>query len=275
MQSSFCRLVLGTVGALGACGLAAGAQQLPDAPSAMLLSAASAATEGPGSSSSSDGDGQSISAQNGQAPTNKAAANSPQEGQQTKRILGVIPNFRSVSADQKLPPLTTKQKFVEATQDTFDYSSIFLPIVIAGYSDLTKGTPEFGHGAIAYGRYFWHSAADQTSENYLVEFIVPVITHEDPRYYTKGRGGFLKRTGYSLSRAVITRTDNDKEEFNYSEVVGAGVSAGLSNLYYPGPERTVGKTFDKFGQSVGIDAATFMFKEFWPDINQRLFGGRQ
>jgi hypothetical protein len=193
------------------------------------------------------------------------------EGIQTKRILGIIPNFRSVSVDQKLPPMSVKEKFVEASQDSFDYSSIFLPALVAGYSDARRSVPEFGHGGIAYGRYLWHSATDQTIENYTVEFVGPVLTHEDPRYYTLGRGGFLKRTGYALSRVVVTRTDDDRETFNYSEVFGAGAAAGLSNLYYPSGERTAGKTMGNFATDVGIDAATFMFHEFWPDINKAWF----
>jgi hypothetical protein len=38
---------------------------------------------------------------------------------------------------------------------------------------------------------------------------VPTLTHEDIRYYTLGKGGFCKRTGYALSRAVVTRSDSN------------------------------------------------------------------
>jgi hypothetical protein len=114
-------------------------------------------------------------------------------------------------------------------------------------------------------------AVDQTVENYAVEFIGPAITHQDPRYYTKGRGGFLKRSGYSMSRVVITRTDDDREVFNSSEIFGALGAAGVSNLYYPSAQRTVGNTMENFGTSLGIDALTFMVHEFWPDINGALF----
>lgn len=193
------------------------------------------------------------------------------DGKQTKRILGIIPNFRSVNADQKLPPMSVKEKFIEASQDSFDYSSIFLPAAIAGLDDARRSTPEFGHGGIAYGRYLWHTATDQTIENYMVEFVGPALTHEDPRYYTKGKGGFIKRTEYSLSRVVVTRSDNDREVFNASEVFGALGGAAISNLYYPSPERSVGKTMGTFGTSIAIDAATFMFHEFWPDINGAFF----
>jgi hypothetical protein len=194
---------------------------------------------------------------------------------QTKRILGIIPNFRAVSTDEKLPPQSVKDKFVTASQDSFDYSSVIVPGLLAAYAMGTKATPEFHQGAAGYGRYFWHSFVDQTSENYWVEFIVPTITHEDTRYYTLGHGGFLKRTGYALSRAVVTRSDSGKEVFNAGEVVGAGAAAGLSNLYYPAAERSVGNTGKQWGLDVGIDAATFVFKEFWPDINHKLFHGEK
>jgi hypothetical protein len=209
------------------------------------------------------------------APTAQSQGNQgdDQPAPQTKRILGIIPNFRAVSTDVKLPPQSVKDKFMDATQDSFDYSSILIPGMLAAYSMGTNATPEFHQGAAGYARYFWHAAVDQTSENYMVEFVVPVITHEDTRYYTLGRGGFMKRTGYALSRAVITRTDSGKEEFNISEVVGSGAAAGLSSLYYPTRERSFGNTGSEWGLDVGIDAASFVVREFWPDINHKLFHG--
>ena len=193
---------------------------------------------------------------------------------QTKRILGIIPNFRAVSTDEKLPRQSIKDKFMDATQDSFDYSSILLPGVIAAYSMATNADPEFHQGAAGYGRYFWHSAVDQTSENYMVEFIMPVVTREDTRFYTLGRGGFVKRTGYALSRAVITRTDAGNERLNISEVVGAGASSGISTLYYPSRERSMANVGKEWGLDVGIDAVSFMAREFWPDINRKLLRGK-
>ena len=190
---------------------------------------------------------------------------------QTKRILGIIPNFRAVSADTKLPPQSLKEKFITTTQDSFDYSSAVIPIVLAGYNMGRRSTPEFHQGAAGYGRYLWHSALDQTTENYFVEFAVPVLTHEDSRYYTLGRGGLFKRTGYAISRAVVTRSDSGKGAFNVSELAGAGASAGLANAYYPAQERTLSNTATNWGLDVSIDAFTFVLKEFWPDVNHRLF----
>jgi hypothetical protein len=192
---------------------------------------------------------------------------------QTKRILGILPNFRSVSADTHLPPQTVHEKFMTATQDSFDYSSFVLPVTIAAYGEGTNETPEFGHGGVGYARYLWHGYVDQAVENYMVEFILPTVTHEDNRYYTlgKGHGSAFKRAAYALSRAVVTRNDQGKDTFNISEVVGAGAAAGISNLYYPSRERTFGNTADKWAINVGVDAASFLVHEFWPDINHALF----
>jgi hypothetical protein len=207
-----------------------------------------------------------------EAPQPQSQSND-QAPAQTHRILGILPNFRAVSADAKLPPQSVKDKFVTASEDSFDYSALFVPLALAGYNLGRNSDPEFGGGGVGYGRYLWHSVVDQTSENYFVEFIVPAATHEDTRYYTLGHGGFLKRTGYALSRAVITRSDAGKEVFNASEVIGAGAAAGLSSLYYPTRERSFGNTGEQWGLNVGIDALSFEVKEFWPDINHYLFHG--
>jgi hypothetical protein len=252
--------------------LAAQQTGLDQAPTA-VLDASPAAAPAPGADAQAPATPAQSSSANTPAPLNQPPQNAPEYSgaKQTKRILGIVPNFRAVSADEKLPPATVKEKFIDATQDSFDYSSVFFPAVIAGYNMAKDATPEFHQGGAGFARYFWHSAVDQTSENYMVEFIFPTFTREDARYYTLGHGGFLKRAGYALSRAVITRTDSGKESFNISEVVGAGAAAGISNLYYPSAERTMGNTGSQWGLDVGIDAGVFVFREFWPDINRRIF----
>ena len=204
----------------------------------------------------------------------------PEEGKQTKRILGIIPNFRAVSVDTHLPPQTPKEKFVGFVKDSFDYSSFIWIGALAGVSQLKNSTPEFGQGAAGFGRYYWHSFADQTNENLWVEFLLPVATRQDPRYYTLGRrtanghNGPLKRAGYAVSRLVITRTDSGGNTFNVSEVGGAGAAAAISNLYYPSPERTWTKTYQRWILNASLDGMTVVFREFWPDINRAIFHGK-
>jgi hypothetical protein len=112
---------------------------------------------------------------------------------------------------------------------------------------------------------------DQADENYFVECFMPIVFRQDTRYYTLGRGGFLHRTFYAFSRGVVTRSNSGRAEPNYSEIIGAGASAGISNLYYPDSERTWTKTGQRWATNVGLDIMTLAFKEFWPDINHRIF----
>ena len=74
-------------------------------------------------------------------------------GQQTKRILFIIPNFRAVSVDEKLPPLTAKEEIKLVLQDSFDYSSFIYVGIVAGIGQGENSYPEFGQGAAGYGRY--------------------------------------------------------------------------------------------------------------------------
>jgi hypothetical protein len=208
--------------------------------------------------------------QNG-ATAGQTAADASTEGKQTKRILGIIPNFRSVSANAKLPPMSVKDKFIGASEDSFDYSALIFVGMLAGVSQAENSYPQFHQGAAGYARYYWHSFADQTDENYMVEFILPTALHQDPRYYTLGHGGVLKRAAYSFSRIVITRQDDGSSMVNFSEVVGAGAAAGISSLYYPTADRTWTKVGQRWATSVGLDGLTFVFKEFWPDINNKIF----
>ncbi|MGH9830889.1 MAG: hypothetical protein ACREDR_47390 [Blastocatellia bacterium] len=217
-------------------------------------------------------DGASSSGASSSTNSNNGATSST--GKQPKRILGIIPNYRAVSANTTLPPQTVRQKFWLATEDSFDYSSFILTAAVAGLGQAQKSVPEFGQGASGYGRYYWHSFVDQAVGDYYTEAIVPTLTHEDPRYYTLGKGSFLHRTGYALSRLVVTRSDSGHKTFNFSEILGNGAGAATSNLYYPSQERTFGKTAQKWGLQVGIDGIFNVFKEFWPDIDQKLFKGK-
>ena len=207
------------------------------------------------------------------APVGGEAADDAEGPQQTKRILGIIPNFRSVSAGVTLPPQTPREKFKTGFEDSFDYSSVIFVAVQAGIAQATKSYPAFHQGAAGYARYYWHTFADQADENLLVESILPTVTHEDSRYYTLGHGGFVKRSVYAASRIAITRKDSGGETVNLSEIVGAGGAAGISTAYYPGQYDTWTKTGQRWLTNLILDGATLYVKEFWPDINRKFSKG--
>src|ERR1700722_4900222 len=207
-----------------------------------------------------------------QTPDEQKKNEKDSEGEQTKRMLWVVPNFGAVNAHTQLPRMSTREKFSLAAKDSVtDYSSYTWAGISAGQAYLLNADPELGRGAAGYGRYYWRTFVDGISGTFFTEAIVPTIRHEDPRYYTMGEGGFFRRMGYAISRAFVTKTDSGGNSFNWSEVAGNGLEAGLSNAYYPPQERGLNQTPLNWGTQMESGVLNHIFQEFWPDIRKDLF----
>jgi len=211
------------------------------------------------------------------APSGNAAAgsqNSPQSvpvsKRQPKRILGVMPNYRAVSAGAIPPPPTPKQAFKIATQNSFDYSAFIFVGITSLMAWGTDAHPQLRSGIAGYGRYYWRGFLDKTDGNYLVIFALPTVFREDERYYAMGQGSVLKRGIYAASRILITPNYHGRSTFNAAEVFGRGISQGISASYYPSQDRSAGALAIKYGWALGRDALTNVVREFWPDISARV-----
>ena len=200
------------------------------------------------------------------APADAQTSSVPISKQQPKRILGVMPNYRAVSAGQIPPPPTWRQAFKIASQNSFDYSSFVFVGFTSGIADLEGAHKQLGHGLPGYWGYYWRGFVDKTDGNYLVIFAMPTIFHQDERYYALGEGGILKRAVYAASRVLITPNYHGHNSFNASELLGRAAAQGISATYYPSADRTAGELATKLGYAIMRDALTNVFREFWPDI---------
>jgi len=202
--------------------------------------------------------------QKGLSKKDEEQGNTP--AQQPPRILGIMPNFRAVSAGVIPPPPTPKQAFVIATKNSFDYSSFLFVGITSLMAEGTNTHTQLGKGMPGFGRYYWRGFVDKTDGNYLVIFALPTVFHQDERYYSLGRASILKRIVYAASRVVITPDYQGHPSFNASELLGRGIAQSVSLAYYPSQTRTFGGIASKFGFAIGRDALTNTFREFWPDI---------
>lgn len=194
----------------------------------------------------------------------------PRQQEQPKRILGIMPNYRAVSAGAIPPPPTAKEAFKTATENSFDYSSFAF---VALTSLIAKGEddhPDLGKGLPGYWAYTWRGFVDKTDGDYWVIFALPTVFHEDERFYAKGEGRKFNRAIYAASRVLITPDYEGRNTVNASELLGRGIGQGISLTYYPSGDRTVGDFAAKYGYAVMRDAATNVFREFWPDIAAHL-----
>src|SRR5260370_18822567 len=147
---------------------------LPDAPSSALISQQDQQHGSQREPLSQSEWGTNTKPQTTGASSADRSARGPEdsEGKQSKRILWIIPNYRSVSANAQLPPLSLKGKFWLATQDSFDYSSFVLAGMLGGVGQAKNSTRQSHQGAAGYGRSYWHSFAAQALGNYRPETIV-------------------------------------------------------------------------------------------------------
>jgi hypothetical protein len=189
---------------------------------------------------------------------------------ENKRILGVIPNYRTSPSLTEYKPLTPGAKFVIATQDSFDRGTVVLAAAFAGQAQLTNSNRSFGQGAAGYGRYFGTAYADFVIGNYMTEAIYPTLLHQDPRYFRRGTGSGWSRLGYAIGQTFWTHSDTGRMQFNYSEFVGNSTAVAISNAYYQ-DNRDASSALGKLGVQVGVDLAANVLKEFSSDLNRRFF----
>jgi len=192
-----------------------------------------------------------------------------QPDQDHKRILGIIPNYRTSPTLKDYQPLTPKEKFTVAAEDSFDRGTFVLAGLFAGEAQLTSAAPSFGHGITAYSRYYAASLSDFVLGDVMTEAVYPAVLRQDPRYFRRGTGSGWARLGYAVGQIFWTHTDAGGTQFNYSEIVGNATAVGIGNAYYP-DSRTVSSNVSKLTIQIGVDMASNILKEFSPDLD-RLF----
>lgn len=69
---------------------------------------------------------------------------------------------------------------------------------------------------------------------------------------------------------MVTKTDSGSLSFNWSEVAGNALEAGLSNAYYPPRERGFTQTARDWGQQMESAVLNNIAEEFWPDIRHEI-----
>lgn len=201
-----------------------------------------------------------------QDQTTSAEQAIPESKRQPKRILGIMPNYRAVTAGAIPPPPTLKQAFKIATQNSFDYSAFIFTAFTSGIADAEGAHKQLGGGVGGYWAYYWRGFVDKTDGNYLVIFALPTLFHQDERYYALGKGSIGKRALYAATRILITPDYHGHNSFNGSELLGRAMAQGISTTYYPSADRTASELAAKWGYALMRDGLTNVFREFWPDI---------
>ena len=203
-----------------------------------------------------------------QAPQQQASAQPSDTSHD--RLFWALPNFLTVENAEMVPPLTPGQKFKLVARGIYDPMEFVLVGFVTGLGQASDSDPSYGQGAQGYAKRYGTAYADNAIENFMASAAFPSVLHQDPRFYQLGHGGFRKRVVHAVSRVVIARSDSGQSQFNYSEILGAGSAAAISTYtYHPQSERSFGNVATVWATQMGWDAATYIVKEFWPDLRKK------
>ena len=200
-------------------------------------------------------------------PVDKNGNPIPLERVQPQRILGFMPNFRTVSGGAAAHPPGFKYNFEVAAHQAFDYSSFIFLGLTSLSAEGTNEHPSLGKGIEGFGQYTWRGFIDKTDNTFLSAWILSTALREDTRYYALGAGHSVPiRSLYVISQQGVARTWGGRKTPNFAGLGAKALTQYISRAYYPPSASTFGVLATKFGYSVMRDVAFSSVREFYPDI---------
>jgi hypothetical protein len=272
--AAFVALVLITGGRVAAAQSTDVALNLPDAPFPGPPQTSQTSSDNSAPAATGQSDSQASAAQTPAAQT-PAPQLTPEElrkkaqeqlaQQEKQRVMAVMATFNT-TANKEAVPLSAGQKYQLFFKSATDPWPFLLAAFLAGTDQADNSFPEYGQGLKGYGKRFGASYGDYFIGNFFGNAVLASAFHEDPRYYQKGTGSYVRRGLWAASGTVWCKRDNGSWGPNYANVMGNMVGAAISNVYYPAPDRTVGGTLER---GVSVTAQAIIGSEvieFWPDL---------
>lgn len=192
------------------------------------------------------------------------------EAEEKQRLLGIMPQFQIVMGG-KAVPLTPGQKWQLASHTAIDPFYIgYAFIVGGGYSEIDDSHQGYGWGPSGYFKRVGANYADNIDGALIGNGLLPIVLHQDPRYFRLGTGSFGRRFLHAALSTVVCLGDNGHRQPNVSNVLGNFISGAISNAYYPADERGMSLTLENGAEVTALGAVGGQLLEFGPDINRLL-----
>ena len=191
----------------------------------------------------------------------------PLERQEPARILGFMPNFRTVSGGAAPHPPGWKYNFTVATRQATDYSSFLFLGITSLTAEGMNMHAALGKGVGGFYAYTWRGFIDKSDNTYLSAWLLASALHEDTRYYELGTGHSIAiRSLYVISRQAVARTYGGRQTPNFAGLGGKVLTQVVSRAYYPASATSFSDLATKFSYSVMRDVAFSAIREFYPEV---------
>jgi hypothetical protein len=167
-------------------------------------------------------------------------------------------------------PLTSAQKGKLALHDLKDPATL---ATIAGNSALTIATDShtaYGPGWKGFGLLSGYSFVQDATGEFFGTFLIPLLTHEDPRYHRMPQAKFMRRVLHVVARTVVAQSDTGKTMPNYASLLTNPICAEISNLYVPGVATNGPSTVDRILLGYANEPIGVAVAEFLPDVASHI-----
>jgi len=181
----------------------------------------------------------------------------------------IYPYQRFLSSNVVIP-MTWQQKGYFALHELVDPANIGIIVGISAISVAADPHSAYGPGFKGFGKSVGVTLLQDATGQFFGNFAIPVIAHQDPRYFRKPHEPFTKRLVYSISRTVVARSDSGKSMPNYATLLTYPINAELSNFYVPGIETDHASTLTRIFTGYALDPVNGILNEFLPDVASRV-----
>lgn len=144
-------------------------------------------------------------------------------------------------------------EFLDAT---FQTETAWEPAITAAFSNYVTQPAGFGTGSVGFARHYWVSVADNVNGKFMSKFAFAAASKRSDCYAPEEKAGFWRGLRIAALHSIYTdRADSFERlrwsNFNWSGAPASLASAGLSNAYQPGPQRTWQATSIRFAENFG------------------------
>ncbi|HEX9201723.1 MAG TPA: hypothetical protein VF865_19350 [Acidobacteriaceae bacterium] len=167
-------------------------------------------------------------------------------------------------------PLTPKQKALLAFHNFKDPGNLASVAYTSAIAIGTDAHTAYGPGWKGFGENFGYRLVRDATAEVVGTFLIPSITHEDPRYHRMPDASAPRRVLHAVSRTVIAQSDTGKLMPNYATLLGTPIRAEIANLYIPGVRCNLPGTAERVLTSYAENPIDNLVTEFLPDVAKHV-----
>ncbi len=243
---------------------------LPDAPSATLVSPAA---EGQSFPRGAPAPPKSAYSPRPPFPSQQPACAQSQSKATSAVAMSCGPSFDPFQRflnSAEAHPMTPREKAVLAGRDVIDPFNLLTIGGLSVISIASDAESAYGPGVKGWAKLSGVSFTQDMTNEFFGTFLIPSIAHQDPHYHRMPNASYKRRIAHCIYQVVWTQSDTGKGMFNYANVVGGIFEEAINDAYVPYRETGWAAASSRYGVSLATDPIGNFITEFVPDLARHV-----